>query len=98
MRIGNDEVKKISQLAHLELTAEEFASFPGQLSAIVSYFDQLDELDTSGIEPMSHCQTGQVSPQYAWRDDIVIEGPGQHSAIANAPDSSGGYFKVPKVI
>lgn len=98
MRISQDEVKKISDLAHLELTEEEVDSFTAQLSAIVSYIDQLNELNTSGVAPMSHCQAGKDSPQYAWRNDEVVDGIGQHAALSNAPESASGYFKVPKVI
>jgi aspartyl-tRNA(Asn)/glutamyl-tRNA(Gln) amidotransferase subunit C len=98
MAIAKDEVEKIAALARLELTPEETDSFTRQLGAILSYVDKLNELDTSDIEPMSHCATGAEDTDYSQRDDLVRPGLGQRLAVENAPDSEAGYFKVPKVI
>lgn len=98
MPITEDEVIKIAALAHLELTDEEVREFTGQLSSIVSYIDQLNELDTAEVEPMSHSGSGQHDPRGAWRDDEVVDGVGQRAALSNTPEGSNGYFKVPKVI
>ena len=97
MPITRDDVEKIAGLARLELTAAEADSFTGQLSAILGYMDQLNELDTADVPPMSHCSTGG-NTEYARRDDVVRPGLGQQVATANAPDREAGYFKVPKVI
>jgi aspartyl-tRNA(Asn)/glutamyl-tRNA(Gln) amidotransferase subunit C len=101
MPITKEEVEKIARLASLDLTAEEKESFTSQLSSIVTYIDKLNELDTSDVEPMSHCtvsQTESASGSYADRDDTVLPSLGQEVVLKNAPDPERGYFKVPKVI
>ena len=96
MPITRTDVEKIAELARLELTADETDAFTRQLGSILSYVDTLNELDTTGVQPMSHCQTGDET--HAGRDDVVLSGIGQDAATANAPDSEAGFFKVPKVI
>jgi aspartyl-tRNA(Asn)/glutamyl-tRNA(Gln) amidotransferase subunit C len=98
MSIAKDDVEKIAQLARLELTPEETESFTRQLGAILSYVEKLNELETATVEPMSHCTPTGEDPDYTRRDDVVRPGLGQALAVENAPDSEGGYFKVPKVI
>lgn len=98
MPITEADVEKIAELARLELTGEEKASFAGQLSAILGYIDQLNEIDTTDVAPMSHCSTAGEDTRYALRDDQVRPGIGQQAATQNAPDAEAGYFKVPKVI
>ncbi|HWP44287.1 MAG TPA: Asp-tRNA(Asn)/Glu-tRNA(Gln) amidotransferase subunit GatC [Blastocatellia bacterium] len=98
MPITKSDVEKIAELARLELTAEEIESFTGQLSSILSYIDKLNELDTSDVEPMSHCSTAAGDVEYTLREDRVEPSLGQKLATENAPDSEAGYFKVPKVI
>lgn len=97
MGITRTDVEKIAELARLELTEAEAGSFTDQLSAIIGYIDQLNELDTAGIAPMSHCQTAD-NTMSARRGDEVRPSLGQQSATASAPDAEAGYFKVPKVI
>ncbi len=98
MSITKDDVEKIATLARLELTEGEMESFTQQLSAILGYIDKLNELDTTDVEPMSHCSTAGGDTEHARRDDIVRPSLGQELATANAPDAEAGYFKVPKVI
>ncbi|HXG94842.1 MAG TPA: Asp-tRNA(Asn)/Glu-tRNA(Gln) amidotransferase subunit GatC [Blastocatellia bacterium] len=98
MPVTKTDVEKIAELARLELTPEETRSFTEQLSAILGYIEKLNELDTSEVEPMSHCPTASGDAEYARRDDIVRPGLGQTLATENAPDAEAGYFKVPKVI
>jgi aspartyl-tRNA(Asn)/glutamyl-tRNA(Gln) amidotransferase subunit C len=98
MPITRSDVEKIAELARLELTAEETDSFTEQLSAILSYIDKLNELDTADVLPMSHCSTATGDPEYARREDRVQPSLGQRLATENAPDAEAGYFKVPKVI
>ena len=96
MPITRTDVEKIAELARLELTDAEADSFTNQLSAILGYIDQLNELDTADVPPMSHCATGDAAD--ARRDDVVQPSLGQQAALANAPDAEAGYFRVPKVI
>ncbi|MBI3652610.1 MAG: Asp-tRNA(Asn)/Glu-tRNA(Gln) amidotransferase subunit GatC [Acidobacteria bacterium] len=98
MPITKDDVLKIAELARLELTPEESESFTVQLDAILGYIDKLDELDTREVAPMSHSTTASGDTEYSRRDDVARPSLGQQSAVANAPDSEAGYFKVPKVI
>jgi aspartyl-tRNA(Asn)/glutamyl-tRNA(Gln) amidotransferase subunit C len=98
MPISRTDVEKIAELARLELTAEETDSFTEQLSSILGYIDKLNEVDTAGVEPMSHSTLGNDAPQFAQRDDEVRSSLGAAVATENAPDKQAGYFKVPKVI
>ena len=101
MPITKEEVEKIAVLASLDLTASEKESFTAQLSSIVTYIDKLNQLDTSNVEPMSHCtvtQTETASGSYGDRGDTVVPSLGQDAVLKNAPDPERGYFRVPKVI
>ncbi|HJQ26024.1 MAG TPA: Asp-tRNA(Asn)/Glu-tRNA(Gln) amidotransferase subunit GatC [Blastocatellia bacterium] len=97
MPITRTDVEKIAELARLELTDAEADSFTSQLGAILGYIDQLNELDTADVPPMSHCATTADAAE-ARRDDVVQPSLGQQVATANAPDAEAGYFRVPKVI
>jgi aspartyl-tRNA(Asn)/glutamyl-tRNA(Gln) amidotransferase subunit C len=98
MPITKMDVEKIAELARLELTSEETEALTEQLSSIIGYIDKLNELDTTNVEPMSHCSTATTDLDYARRDDLVRPGLGQQAAVESAPDSENGFFKVPKVI
>jgi aspartyl-tRNA(Asn)/glutamyl-tRNA(Gln) amidotransferase subunit C len=97
MSITRTDVEKIAELARLELSENEIVSLAGQLSSILGYIDKLNELDTSGVDPMSHCSTagGETGLQ---REDAVTPSLGQKIAVENAPDAEDGYFRVPRVI
>ncbi len=97
MAITKADVEKIAELARLELTPEETEAFTEQLGPILGFIEKLNELDTSEVQPMSHCSTA-TGGDYALRDDLVRRGLGQEAALENAPDREAGYFKVPKVI
>ena len=98
MPITQTEVEKVAALANLELTAEEKALFSNQLAAIVEYVDQLNELDTSAVEPWRHLSAGEVESSYATRDDRVETSLGQQKALEQAPERDEGHFLVPRVI
>jgi aspartyl-tRNA(Asn)/glutamyl-tRNA(Gln) amidotransferase subunit C len=98
MPITRADVEKIAELARLELTAEEVDSFTVQLGSILSHIDKLNELDTSGVHPMSHCSVAGEDTEAVRRDDEVGPSLGQRIAVENAPDADAGYFRVPKVI
>jgi aspartyl-tRNA(Asn)/glutamyl-tRNA(Gln) amidotransferase subunit C len=98
MSITRKDVEKIAELSRLETTPEEADLLAGQLSAILSYIEKLNEIDTTDIEPMSHCASAENDFEYTKRDDEVGPSLGQGVAVENAPDSERGYFKVPRVI
>jgi len=94
MAITRDEVRHIAKLANLEFGDDEQDRFTRQLSAILDYVKQLDRLDTSAVEPTSHAG-GDAA---ALRDDVAIPTLPQDEALANAPETDHGLFKVPRVI
>jgi|SRR5215813_1771358 len=98
MPITKTDVQKIAELARLELTPDETELFTEQLSSIIKHVEKLNEVDTEGVEPMSHCEFVETDCEYAKRGDSVRPCLGQKLALENAPDSEAGYFKVPRVI
>jgi aspartyl-tRNA(Asn)/glutamyl-tRNA(Gln) amidotransferase subunit C len=97
MSITKTDVEKIALLANLELTEEEKERFTQQMGAIVAYFDKLNELDTSDVEPMMHSSlSGDHSGSQ--RDDAPQAPLGQKIALGNAPHAGEGHFKVPRIL
>ena len=94
MKISSREVEYVANLARLEITEKEKDKFTAQLNDILLYIDKLNELDTNGVEPMSHA----ISVTNAFRDDQVMDSIGTQQTLANAPDARGDFFRVPKVI
>jgi aspartyl-tRNA(Asn)/glutamyl-tRNA(Gln) amidotransferase subunit C len=97
MPITEQDVEKIAELANVELTDEEKKLFTTQLASIVTYMEQLNELDTADVPAMMHAGTDEDA-DYAQRDDQVRPGLGQDMALTNAPDPARGFFRVPKII
>ena len=94
MKISKEEVEKVAKLARLEITDAEKAAFSEQLSSILTYVEQLEDLDTEGIEP-----TATVLDQInVFRDDTVRPSLPADQALANAPEQSEGYFVVPRIL
>lgn len=92
--ISDETMEYVGILAKLELSREESEAAKKDMAEMLDYIDQLNELDTTGIEPMSH-----VFPvQNVFREDTVANGDGREAALANAPDKKDGGFKVPKTI
>lgn len=87
------DVEHVAKLARLELTEEEKQKFTHQLSNIIDYFNQLNEVDTKDIEPMAH----PVPFYNVMREDKVSLTYNRAELLANAPDEEDGYFKVPKI-
>jgi aspartyl-tRNA(Asn)/glutamyl-tRNA(Gln) amidotransferase subunit C len=98
MPITQTEVEKVAALANLELTAQEKELFSNQLAAIIEYVDQLNELDTSAVEPWHNQSAGAVENSHATRDDKVEPSLGQQKALEQAPERDEGHFLVPRVI
>jgi aspartyl-tRNA(Asn)/glutamyl-tRNA(Gln) amidotransferase subunit C len=94
MKITREQVEHVARLARLELSDAEKELFTGQLDGILAYVDKLNELDTSGIVPTAHA----VPMENAFREDVVTASLGVERALANAPDRSESFFRVPKVI
>src|SRR4051812_17148048 len=92
MPITEADIDKIAQLAHLELAANEREMFAPQISEIVTYVEQLNEIDTSSVEPALGGLTPQGEATTANRDDEVRQSLGQKVALDQAPDAASGHF------
>lgn len=92
--ISDETMEYVGILAKLELSPKEAEAAKKDMADMLDYIDKLEELDTSGIEPMSH-----VFPvNNVFRDDVVTNGDGSEATLANAPVKKDGGFKVPKTI
>ena len=98
MPITTADVAKIAQLAHLALTDEELQIFTPQMAQIVTYIEQLNELDTENIVPALGGLTPEGAQTYAVRDDEPHASLGAALALDQAPDPAAGHFRVPKVL
>ena len=114
MKVTEKDVLYVADLANLELTPEERTGMLRDLNSILEYVERLNELDTQGVPPMACpelVERAQVSDrygvpekkgtarfEYAMRADELGECLDRKLALANAPDSDGAFFKVPKVI
>ena len=98
MPITESDIEKIAQLAHLEITDEERRIFAPQIAEIVSYVEQLSEIDTSAIEPALGGLTPEGERTESTRADEVQPSLGQQVALDQAPDPASGHFRVPKVL
>jgi aspartyl-tRNA(Asn)/glutamyl-tRNA(Gln) amidotransferase subunit C len=96
MTLSLDEVRRIAVLARLELSPEEERVFGAQLSAILEYVRQLEELDVSDVEPMTHALAAGERPPL--REDAVRPSLDPEEALANAPAREGTCFKVPRIL
>lgn len=92
------DVRKIAKLAHLEITDEEVAVYTPQMASIVSYVEQLNELDTAKVEPMIGGLTMEGTATVTVREDIPTTSFSQKDALSEAPSSVAGHFQVPKVL
>lgn len=94
MAVNRDEVLHIARLARLRLSEAEVETFGAQLSSILDYVEQLNELDTADVEPTTHA----VPLVMHLRPDAVESRLSREEVLANAPDASDGHFRVPKVV
>ena len=94
VRISREEVERVAQLARLSLSDDEVARMAGELDTILAYATSLNELDTAGIEPTSHAAP-RATPM---RADDETSALSPELVVANAPESEGSAFVVPKVI
>jgi aspartyl-tRNA(Asn)/glutamyl-tRNA(Gln) amidotransferase subunit C len=97
LKLTEQEVRYVADLANLTLTDGELARMQADLGQILTHMEKLNELDTSNVEPMAQVlyDAGETA---TLREDADRPGLGNERALANAPLSAGGFFKVPKVI
>jgi aspartyl-tRNA(Asn)/glutamyl-tRNA(Gln) amidotransferase subunit C len=88
------DIEKVARLARIELSEEEMATFGSQLEQILTYMEQLNRLNTIGVEPTSH-----AIPMYnAFREDESGPSFPQEEVLCISPDQENGHFKVPRII
>ena len=94
MPIDVETVRRVARLAHIREPEGRLAALAGELSGILQWIEQLNEVDTDGIEPM----TSAVALALPLREDVVTEGGDAAAVLANAPKTRDGFFVVPKVV
>lgn len=94
MAVDTATVKKIASLARIAITDEEAERYGPELSNILGWIEQLGEVDTSAVAPM----TAVIANHLRLRDDVVDDGDARDAVLANAPGAENGFFTVPKVI
>lgn len=87
------DVEHVAKLARLELTEEEKEKFTSQLGDVLKYVEQMNEVDTSNVEPMAHA----IDFVNVMREDEVKYEQTKEELMKNAPDAEDGFFKVPKI-
>jgi aspartyl-tRNA(Asn)/glutamyl-tRNA(Gln) amidotransferase subunit C len=94
MQVDEATVRRIARLARIKVSDEEAKGLEKELSSILDWVKQLDEVDTSAVEPM----TRVVEQKLKMRADVVSDGEIAGQVTANAPMSEDGFFVVPKVV
>ncbi|MGC6535021.1 MAG: Asp-tRNA(Asn)/Glu-tRNA(Gln) amidotransferase subunit GatC [Parvibaculales bacterium] len=94
MSVDETMVRRIATLARIGVSDDEVPGLAKELSAILGFVEQLSELDTQGVKPL----TSAVDTKMRWRDDVVTDGAYPQYVLANAPDRDEEYFAVPKVV
>lgn len=87
------DVEHVAHLARLSLTEEEKVKYSGQLSDILKYIEQMNEIDTTGVEPMSH----SIAFTNVFREDVPKMEYTREEMLKNAPQREDGFFAVPKI-
>lgn len=93
-QIDGKMVERVALLSRLELSEGELSQFSTQLSAIVGYIEKINALNTDQVEPLAHC----LPVHNVFREDVPQTSLSNEAALANAPDHTDGYFKVPKIL
>jgi aspartyl-tRNA(Asn)/glutamyl-tRNA(Gln) amidotransferase subunit C len=94
MAIDAATVRKVARLARIAVPEERLDPLAKELSGILQWIEQLGEVDTDGVEPM----TSAVAATLPLRDDVVTEGGDASKVLSNAPKSIDGFYVVPKVV
>jgi aspartyl-tRNA(Asn)/glutamyl-tRNA(Gln) amidotransferase subunit C len=100
MSLDTATVRRVAALARIRLEEEEVARLQGELNGILGWIEQLQSVDTEGVEPMAGGTPGAGAAKgMPMRDDVVTDGGIRDQVLANAPDREGGdFFGVPKVV
>ncbi|EWH23160.1 Asp-tRNA(Asn)/Glu-tRNA(Gln) amidotransferase subunit GatC [Bacillus haynesii] len=93
-RISIEEVKHVAHLARLAITDEEAAMFTEQLDSIISFAEELNEVDTENVKPTTHV----LQMKNIMREDVPDKGLPVEDVVKNAPDQKDGYIRVPSIL
>jgi aspartyl-tRNA(Asn)/glutamyl-tRNA(Gln) amidotransferase subunit C len=94
MAVDKDTVKRVARLARIAVSDAEAEALKGDLNTILGFVEQLNEVDVTGVEPM----TAVVAMKMKTRPDVVTEGAAADAVTANAPARAEHFFTVPKVV
>jgi aspartyl-tRNA(Asn)/glutamyl-tRNA(Gln) amidotransferase subunit C len=94
MSLDKDTVKRVAQLARIRVPEAELEPLAGEISGILGWIEQLNEVNTDGVQPMARV----VAMKLPMREDAVTEAEQSAKVLANAPDGVGRFFTVPKVV
>jgi aspartyl-tRNA(Asn)/glutamyl-tRNA(Gln) amidotransferase subunit C len=98
MKITREDVLRVAELANIDFSETEVETFGQQLGSILTYCEQLNELDTSNVEPMAQVLTGAAEDTPQLREDAARDAGIVQDVLRIAPDPSAPYFRVPRVI
>ncbi len=94
MSVNAEQVRHVAKLARIGMSDSEIAALVPELNNIIGWIEQLSEVDTDGVEPL----TAVIDQKLRLRNDVVDDGNVRDKILANAPDAQHGFFAVPKVI
>ena len=94
MSLDPAAIRRIARLARIRVDDGEVAQIQGELNGILGWIDQLNEVDVTGVEPL----TGGAAMAMRLREDVVTDGALDEAVLANAPDRDGPFYAVPKVV
>ena len=94
MSVSKEDVRKVARLSRIAVPDEKLDTLASELSRILGWIEQLNEVDVDGVEPM----TSVVEAKLPMREDVVTDGNIQDQVLANAPKSDEGFFVVPKAV
>jgi aspartyl-tRNA(Asn)/glutamyl-tRNA(Gln) amidotransferase subunit C len=94
MALDKETVARIARLARIRLRDDELEPLAAELSRIIGWVEQLAEIDTTDVAPM----TSVAAMRLPMREDIVTDGDRRDAILANAPETARGFFTVPKVV
>ncbi len=94
MSVSKDQVRHIAKLARIAMSDEEIERLVPELNGIIGWVEQLGEVNTDGVEPL----TAVIDQKLRLREDAVNDGNCRDAVLANAPEAQHGFFAVPKVI
>jgi aspartyl-tRNA(Asn)/glutamyl-tRNA(Gln) amidotransferase subunit C len=94
MSIDASTVRKVARLARIAVPEARLEPIAQELSGILAWIEQLNEVDTDGVEPMTSC----VAATLPMREDVITDGDKREAILSNAPRTVNGFFVAPKVV